>query len=62
MRWFKRPDFDVEKNLKVKFQIVNEEGSDYGGPRRDCLQKIVTGLIQCGIFQGEIGYLLPSLI
>ena len=58
MRWFKRPDFDVEKHLKVKF--VNEEGSDYGGPRRDCLQKIVTGLTQCGIFQGEIGYLLPS--
>ena len=58
MRWFKRPDFDVEKTLKVKF--VNEEGSDFGGPRRECLQKIVTGLTQCGIFQGEAGYLLPS--
>ena len=58
MRWFKRPDFDVEKTLKVKF--VNEEGSDFRGPRRECLQKIVTGLTQCGIFQGEAGYLLPS--
>lgn len=47
----------MEKNLKVKF--VGEEGSDFGGPRRECLQKIVTGLTQCGIFQGEVGYLLP---
>ena len=58
MRWFKRPDFDVEKSLKVKF--LGESGVDFGGPRRECLQKVVTGLAQSGIFQGEVGYLLPS--
>ena len=58
MRWFKRPDFDVEKNLKVKF--LGELGADFGGPRRECLQKIITGLTQSGIFQGKVGYLFPS--
>ena len=58
MRWFKRPDFDVEKNLKVKF--LGELGADFGGPRRECLQKIITDLTQSGIFQGKVGYLFPS--
>ena len=60
MRWFKQPDFYVEKNVKVKF--LGKLGADFGGPCRECLQKILTGLAQSGIFQGKAGYLLPSPI
>ena len=50
----------MDKNVKVKF--LGKLGADFGGPRRECLQKIIAGLTQSGIFQGEIGYLLPSPI
>jgi hypothetical protein len=60
MKWYQRPDFDVSKVIKVNFP--GEMMMDLGGPRRDFFEKLIGGLANSGLFEGEEGHLLPSPI
>jgi hypothetical protein len=60
MKWYQRPDFDVSKAIKVNFP--GEMMMDLGGPRRDFFEKLIGGLANSGLFEGEEGHLLPSSI